>query len=778
MTAYVTLDLETTIRHSYKRKANPFDPSNYIVMAGELDAEAPWGKAHYYLNREESHKHDWFRRVLERTKLIVGFNIKFDLHHLLQCPENYTAWQDWVAGGGQIWDGQLAEYLLNGMGPQDQYLSMDEVAPRYGGNLKVDEVKLLWEDGVCTSQINRDLLERYLVGDPETGDQGDLGNTRMIFQGQLARARKNGQLKSILLNMGSLLYTIEAEHQGMKVDMELGLALAAQREKEVAELGAELANYVPDDLPFEFNWGSRNHLSALIFGGQVKYVAKAPILDDDGNLTYYQKEVVNYETEDGRFIEASEYEAKAADEPEHAPKLKRYASGKKKGEPKTKKVKVPDLERGPKERNEDFYYTFPGFTKPTKSWETKNPGVYSTSSGVIEALANRDIPFLKTLGEHAAANKDLTTYFITTDPKTGEKKGMLTLVDEKGIIHHSLNHVNTVTGRFSSSNPNLQNLSGKGKSKVKSVFVSRYPGGKVIQSDFTSLEIFIQAILTQCRQLIDDLKAGLDMHCLRVSQKERIPYEEAVRLCKTEEVPEWVAKRKGAKEFSFQRAYGAGIATIAAATGMEEDEVQALADAELERYPEISLYFQRITGQIEQSTKLTGVKVPHPDFPAKIVELGRGFHRTPDGKLYCWRQNPAPKYIVERSGKWASYSPPEIQNYEVQGTGAEWAKAAMWLAIRAFYRLRNFDGQAVLVNQVHDACYADAAEEVAPKAAALLHVCMEHASPFIERYFNWPQPVYVPSDTTWGDSMIEEKKPEGMADHLPWATSLVTSIYQ
>jgi len=283
--------------------------------------------------------------------------------------------------------------------------------------------------------------------------------------------------------------------------------------------------------------------------------------------------------------------------------------------------------------------------------------------------------------------------------------------------------------------------------------------------------------LTKCPQLIADLKGGLDMHCLRVSQTFGIPYEEALLKCKgtddVEAIPEWETKRTAAKVFSFQRAYGAGVATIAEQTGLDPDIVQALADAEEERYPEISAYFRTITEQIEANTKLTGVRVPHPDFPSKIVELGRGFHRTPDGKLYAWRQNPAPKYIVERSGRWASYSPPEIQNYEVQGGGAEWAKAAMYVAVVTFYRLDNLDQQAVLVNQVHDACYADAAEEVAPKAAALLHVCMESASTFMERYFSWPQPVHVPSDTTWGDSMAEDKKPEGMKDHLEWARNEV-----
>jgi len=758
MTAFAVFDLETTIRFSYKRKANPFDPLNYVVMAGVLKAEEEWGTALYFKDREESHESTWFTDMLASTKLLVGFNIKFDLHHAIQDPKNYGAWMQWVAEGGQVWDCQLAEYLLNGMGAQDQYLSMDEVAPRYGGNLKVDEVKLLWESGIDTPDIDRDLLERYLVGDKNTGDQGDLGNTRIIFKAQLERARRHGQLKSILLNMGSLLYTTEAEHQGMAVDFELGCKLAAELEIRLADLTEELVKFIPDDLPFEFNWGSRNHLSALIFGGQVKYVAKAPILDDDGNLTYYQT------TEEQPVLDEQGEQVY-------------FASGKRKGEAKTKKVKSNDLERGPKERNEDFYYTLPGFTKPRKEWETKTPGVYSTAGDTIEALGNRNIPFLKTLSSHALVSKDLKTYFITTDEKTGEQKGMLTLVDD-GIIHHSLNHVNTVTGRFSSSNPNLQNLSGKGKSKVKSLFVSRYPNGKVIQSDFTSLEIYIQAVLTECPQLIADLHAGLDMHCLRVSQKERIPYEEAVQKCKVDELPEWVAKRKGAKEFSFQRAYGAGIAKIAETTGMSEEEVQALADAEAERYPEIDAYFQKITVAIEQSTKLTGVKVPHPDFPAKIVDLGRGFHRTPDGKLYSWRQNPAPKYIVERTGNWTSYSPPEIRNYCVQGGGAEWAKAAMWLAVRAFYSLRNFEGKAVLVNQVHDACYADADDSVAVRAAALLHAAMEHASPFIERYLGWDQPVYVPSDTTYGASMIEEHKVPGLSDHAEWATTTIEAFYK
>jgi DNA polymerase-1 len=93
----------------------------------------------------------------------------------------------WVAEGGQVWDCQLAEYLLEGMVQQAHMLSLDEVAPRYGGQLKFDEVKALWQAGVQTDDIEPKLLLRYLCG--EGTDLGDVGNTLKIAQAQIARAR-------------------------------------------------------------------------------------------------------------------------------------------------------------------------------------------------------------------------------------------------------------------------------------------------------------------------------------------------------------------------------------------------------------------------------------------------------------------------------------------------------------------------------------------------------------------------------------------------------------
>ncbi|WP_258304971.1 hypothetical protein, partial [Escherichia coli] len=87
-------------------------------------------------------------------------------------------------------------------------------------------------------------------------------------------------------------------------------------------------------------------------------------------------------------------------------------------------------------------------------------------------------------------------------------------------------------------------------------------------------------------------------------------YDEVLKLCKGwretaadgtvinhAAVKEWDYKRTGAKVFSFQRAYGAGNATIAKATGMTVEEVDALAAAEDARYPEINQFFDGLEKQ-------------------------------------------------------------------------------------------------------------------------------------------------------------------------------------
>lgn len=795
---WAVVDLETTIHSGNKRKANPFllkeDGSylNWAVMMGWATKAKPEPDGIRMTEATQKNMTKKFIELLQGgTKLLVGVNIKFDLLYLLRDPEAYAAWQDYVVAGGNVWDCQLAEYLLQGQIKSAHMLSMDDMAVYYDLDTKVDEVKVLWEAGVPTEEIDPDLLARYLLGENLTDAsgkvvgrrEGDIGNTRDIFLRQVERAKAAGQSRSILLNMGSLLASIEMERNGMYVDKELGLELAKELADELAEARAELDAYLPKDLPFEFNWGNRYHLSPLLFGGKIKYERREYDLKDgtktfvpppehgSKDYVYSQKDATHYVLADGTTMECLWWEHCYHTEhgfaDDEGKTRVQYKSGKNAGEYKTKKVKVDDTTK-PKTRMASDYWEFPGFAVPDAEWASSTDGLYSVASEVIEELTSRPdaVPFLKTLGRVAALSKDLGTYFITGEGD--EARGMLTLVDSQGIVHHQINHTSTVTGRFSGSNPNLQNIPKGNKSKAKQMFVSRFQGGSILQSDFSALEVYVQANLTKCAALIQALLKGTDMHCLRLSKKEHMDYDEVFKLCKGwretaadgtviehAAVDEWDYKRTGVKVFSFQLAYGAGAATIAKATGLPVEEVEAMMIAENELFPEITEHFEKRGEEITKNAKPTSSFVMHPANPAVKVQIMLSRIQLPSGKKYSYLSSPAPAFLLKR-GVTSAFSPTERKNYEVQGEGAEIMKAAMWLAVREFYRHRNWGGLALLVNTVHDAQYADADPSVRDAVAQVLHSCMESATDFFCYWFKWQLSVPVPSDTVQGANMGEE----------------------
>lgn len=783
---WAVLDLETTIKSYAKRKASPFHPDNWVVMGGWATKADPTPRGRRYAQfRQGDLTDDFISLLTSGIRFLVGQNIKFDILHIISKDDRaLKAWMKYVADGGLIWDLQLAEYVMEGQDQASHMLSMDEMALRYGEDLKVDEVKKLWEAGIDTPDIDPDLLSRYLLGEdlPNGGRrEGDIGVTRNVFLKQLARAQKEGMSRLLMLEFGALIASIEMERNGMYVDKALGYKLADELRVELAAAKAELHAYLPVDLPFEFNWGNRYHLSPVIFGGKVKYQRRQYDLKDGtttftppgGNIVpsahlyvYAQKDEPHYVLADGTTMGITQYE----DSLPYAfgnggpalPDRVQYKAGKNAGEYKTKKVKVDDYDK-PKSRMVDDYWEFPGFTEPMAEWASSTDGLYSVGSEVIKTLTeNTTIPFLKTLGRVTAISKDLGTYFISDD---GEK-GMLTLVGDDGLVHHSINHTSTVTGRLSGNAPNLQNIPKGNKSKAKQMFVSRYPGGDIGQSDFSSLEVYCQAWLTKPKLLVKDLLEGLDLHCVRLAAKEAKPYEEVLKLCKgyfqddgtfIDAIEEWDYKRTGAKVFSFQRAYGAGVATIAKATGMSVEDVQALIDAENARYPEIDGYFSDLEQEIERNAVPTTNFSAHPMNPAVRVQMRISRISTPDGKRYTFRSHPSQGWQLKR-GITSTFSPTERMNYPVQGLGGQAMKSAMWLVVREFYRRENFNGLALLVNTVHDASYRDAHPSVSLASSELMHACMEAASDFIAYWFKWDIPLPVPTDSVRGANMGEEVK--------------------
>lgn len=758
MKGYLTFDLETTTTTYMGRKASPFYDGNWIVAVGwAYGDEQPQGFHTGFGEEADRHGAEgWFAKILAKhdPQYIVGFNIKFDIQWAIKHPVDYEAYQDWIARGGQLWDTQLVEYLLDGQKQESHMLSLDEVAPRYGGNLKIDEVKALWRAGVQTHDIPQQLLMDYLIGRGD--DHGDIGNTRLVFLGQVATAKKRGQVKSIQLNNGALVATIEMERNGLYVNTELGRQQAKKLAEQSASLIASLQTSLPTDLPFEFKWTSRRQLSALIFGGVIPYKQRVHQMDESGEPAYAMKDEEQWVLSDGTTTPSAPGVAGLSDSG-----YAKYTGGKKAGLYKTKKVKVPDYSK-PKLKWETFHYTFPGFTEPKKEWEGAEKGVYSTSADVIDELGGRGIPFLDQFADFKDIMKDLGTYYITEefDEDTGElvkAKGMLTLVGADGLVHADISMVSTVTGRFAHSKPNVGNLPRSDTSEVKKMFESRWGrAGLALSSDFSSLEVYMSAQNSGDKQLIADLKAGLDMHIKRLTQTEGKDYDWLVQKIKREEVKEWVVKRKNIKVFSFQRQYGAGPPKIARFLKLPVETVEAWAEADDKMYPGVVAYNEKVAQIVKQSRVPTQRFVQHPT--AKVpLQLGEGTLTTFDGKRYTFKEYPAPDFMVRR-GVLQNFKPTELKNYKDQGMGGEWMKAAMWLAVRAFYKYRNFGGKALLVNTVHDALYVDAHKDVARKAGVLMHASMLAASDFMEYWFDTRVHVPVPSETTWGRSQFIERK--------------------
>lgn len=419
MAGVLTLDLETTTKTSYKRKANPLDEDNRIVAWG-LQRNRNAVETYY----ETDPNDDWLHGV----GMIVGHNLKFDLLYLWGRKD----FRAWLKAGGKIFDTQFAEYLISGQ--RATYASLDDCSKKYGGELKNDEIKAMWEAGIDTPDIPKDMLIDYL--------EWDIKNTRKVFDEQILKIKELGLMATVHTHMEGLLAIIEMEYNGMFVDKVTAERQRVELEDSLKATVKELHTYIPKDLPEEivWNWGSRNHLSALFFGGTIKYKKKMPILDENGNKTYTKKKESWYMVDKVPIHPDDITEGMVLDT---------FKTGKKAGTIKTCNVLIQgDL----KERYEECFFEIKGMSIPEAEWETKNEGVFKTDSDVLGELED-SIPAAKLMQDWRRADKDLGTYYRRYDAKKKCDVGMLTLVQPDGIIHHKLNNCATVTGRLSSSDP-------------------------------------------------------------------------------------------------------------------------------------------------------------------------------------------------------------------------------------------------------------------------------------------------------------------------------------
>lgn len=749
--AHTIFDLEVENYEENKRFASPFSDKNYIVARGWKHKGDAMCSYRYY-----SAPHKDYMPIPSKTNILVGLNIKFDLLYEWDSPELKAFFKR----GGRIWCCQYAEYLLNGQDQASHMVSMDDIIVKYGGRKKLDAVKDLWEAGWKTSEIDKDMLIDYLVGtEAENRNSGDIGNTELIYLGQLAEAKRLNMLPMILARMDGLLCTTEMEYNGLKIDVKTALELASALEVEAAEIDERMEEYIPKDLPpeLEFNWNSPVHSSCIIFGGTAKYQKQAPYIDPETGVYARKKAEESWPLFDGEPVNPTMcfeegglwvFKDKYQD---------LFISGKNKGAGKFKKVRV---QGEIKTKYQDFFYQFRGYTTPNASWagdrvDGAGQPLYSTASDVIEELGQRNIPFLKDLARRKKIDKDLGTYYIKDDGKG--PKGMLTCVNPRThIVHHRLNHTSTVTSRLSSSDPNLQNIPRGDTSDVKKMFISRFKNGTMLEADYSQLEVVVQGLLTNDTNLIRDLIARVDFHCKRVSAWKGCTYDEAKLWCKDEKHPNypvWKVYRTNAKVFSFQRAYGAGAAKISSYTGMPIDDVKALIEAEDLLYPGVTKFNMAVEAAVKASAR--PVKVFNG---VSMTSYLRGEWAAPTGTRYTFRSHEALDWQKEK-GITESFMPTELKNYPIQGTGGEIVQIILGKLWRHFVENENYGGAALLCNTVHDCIWIDVNldADVLDTLAANVKRIMESVPETLQELYDMPCPVPFPVELEIGTNLFDKQ---------------------
>lgn len=728
-------DLETENRPYYGHKASPHNPDNYIVAAAYA-IDTGTVIAQYYHNKEEAAQKikQFYAAFFENITVMVAHNATFEIHWFMQhCRDEFLGF---LKRGGYVFCTQYAEYLLTHQ--QTQYATLEECSLKYGGSKKIDEVKLLWEQGFYTSQIDEELLMRYLAG-----SEGDIENTRTVCYTQYQLLASQGMLEMFWMRMDSLVFNAISTYNGLYVDMDVAKRNHAAQLQEADDLLRELEGYLPEDLPkeLEFNWGSDYHLSAFLFGGAIKYQHKVsydPIkyekveayqLNDwwDTDMYPYIPKDKFYKDADGTYIDKVFYDTELHGD---ATDIVLYKAGKNKGQPKVFSVgsNTEKLKWG------DTCYHFAGVlgihTLPPHVQElyigrraefkgkrelVDGTPVYSTSGDSLAILAQFS-PIAKPLKRYNDLAKDNGTYYIThTYDKDGQvkgTKGMLQFVRPDGIINHSLNGTSTVTTRLSSSNPNLQNLPRKGTSKVKEMFASRFgDGGRIVEVDYTALEVVTLATISNDMHLLEKLLSGTDMHSYRLAAKLGMSYEDVLLRIKDKDHPEhtkFSEMRTDIKAPSFAAQYGASAAGISFATGVSLEYATEFLATEAKLFPESFSYKYLVLEEVER----TGAEAPlcrEMTDSGFMMTYRRGHFKAKGGTCYSFRQYQ--QWDKESKSEVMKYKETQIANYWCQGEASFIVQAACGLVMRWLVANDFFGGNVLCINTVHDAIYLDCVNE-------------------------------------------------------------------
>jgi DNA polymerase-1 len=315
---------------------------------------------------------------------------------------------------------------------------------------------------------------------------------------------------------------------------------------------------------------------------------------------------------------------------------------------------------------------------PTKGLKKTASGHYSTAAAVLERLKEHH-PVIGLILEQRELAKLKSTYVDAlpqlVNPHTGR-------------VHTSYNQTGTVTGRVSSSDPNLQNIPIRTElgRQVRRGFVAG-EGSVLLAADYSQVELRIMAHISQDPTLLEAFRRGEDIHTSTAAAVMGIPANEVT--------PEM---RRLAKSVNFGLSYGQGSHGLAQQTGLSHEEADRFIKTYFAKYPKVKEYIERTKRQANEQGYVETLLGRRRYFP----ELKREKVRA---------------HIVAAAHRMAINAP-------IQGTAADILKIAMLRLHQALHE-RNLNSRAIL--QVHDELVLEVPEDEVDAVASLVRGIMEGA---------------------------------------------------
>ncbi len=300
-------------------------------------------------------------------------------------------------------------------------------------------------------------------------------------------------------------------------------------------------------------------------------------------------------------------------------------------------------------------------------------GQASTSEAVLQALAIQ-FPLAKLILKHRSLSKLKSTYTdklpLQINPKTGR-------------IHTSYHQAAVVTGRLSSSDPNLQNIPARTKEgrKIRQAFIA--PAGyQILAADYSQIELRIMAHLSQDKGLLDAFAQGLDIHRATAAEVLNIPLQQVNR-----------EQRRSAKAVNFGLIYGMSAFGLARQLGISREAAKDYIDRYFSRYPGVKEYMQRTRQQAHQQAYVSTL-------------LGRRLHLAHINSSDSLQRRASERAAI---------------NAPLQGSAADIIKKAMISIDRA---LSQHHLKAHMIMQVHDELVFEVADSDLNKTQQLIENLM------------------------------------------------------